>query len=133
MLVYLPLNKKTSYDETKPFARAIAQLNARGSYGPSSPGGISPNLQWETQIPGGGRPDLFIYDRTNYATMLAQIQYYPALSDMTDALTAVDPAAASNPLINPPQSTLDMLKAWKALSDTEEQELVTIYTDVTGG
>ncbi len=26
MQVYLPLNKKTSYDETKPFARAIAQL-----------------------------------------------------------------------------------------------------------
>ncbi|WP_433728020.1 VWD domain-containing protein [Actinoplanes sp. CA-051413] len=46
-------------------ARAIAQLNARGSYGPSSPGGISPNLQWETQISGGGRPDLFIYDRGN--------------------------------------------------------------------
>jgi hypothetical protein len=40
-------------------------LNARGSYGPGSPGGISPNLQWETQIPGGGRPDLFIYDRDN--------------------------------------------------------------------
>jgi spermidine/putrescine transport system substrate-binding protein len=75
----------------------------------------------------------FIYDRANYAAMLAQIQYYPALSDMTDALTAVDPAAAENPLINPPQSTLDMLEAWKALSDTEEQELVTIYTDVTGG
>ncbi|MDQ1294879.1 MAG: hypothetical protein QG608_2764, partial [Actinomycetota bacterium] len=46
-------------------ARTIAQLNARGTYGPSSPGGISPNLQWETQIPGGGRPDLFIYDRDN--------------------------------------------------------------------
>ena len=75
----------------------------------------------------------FIYDRANYAAMLAQIQYYPALSDMTDALAAVDPSAAENPLINPPQSTLDMLEAWKSLTDTEEQELVTIYTDVTGG
>ena len=38
------------------------------------------------------------------------VQYVPVLSDMTDELKKVDPEAASNPLINPPQETLDKVE-----------------------
>ena len=34
----------------------------------------------------------------------------PVLSDMADELNKIDPALASNPLINPPQEILDRLK-----------------------
>jgi len=75
----------------------------------------------------------WIYDRDNYAQLLAQVQYIPVLSDMADALEKVDPTVASNPLINPPQSTLDKLVAWKTLTDAQEQEYAQLMTDVTGG
>ncbi|MGW2836946.1 VWD domain-containing protein [Streptomyces sp. NPDC001493] len=46
--------------------RVIAQLNAAGVYGDRSATGITPNIQWETQItPGGLRPDLVLYDHTS--------------------------------------------------------------------
>jgi len=75
----------------------------------------------------------WIYDRDNYAALLAQVQYIPVLSDMADALQKVDPTVASNPLINPPQSTIDKLVAWKTLTDAQEQEYAKLMTDVTGG
>ncbi len=34
----------------------------------------------------------------------------PVLSDMTEELNKIDPALASNPLINPPQETLDKVE-----------------------
>jgi len=70
----------------------------------------------------------WIYDRDNYAQLLAQVQYIPVLSDMADALEKVDPTVASNPLINPPQSTLDKLVAWKTLTDAQEQEYAQLMT-----
>ncbi len=44
----------------------------------------------------------YVYDRANYAKLVAYTQYVPALSDMTDELAKIDPASAENPLINPP-------------------------------
>jgi len=75
----------------------------------------------------------WIYDRDNYAALVAQVQYIPVLSDMADALAKVDPSVASNPLINPPQATLDKLVAWKTLTDAQEQEYAQLMTAVTGG
>lgn len=46
-------------------ARAVSQLNAAGVYGDVAVGGVTANLQWETVIPGGRRPDLLLYDRKN--------------------------------------------------------------------
>ncbi|MDT5018761.1 MAG: spermidine/putrescine transport system substrate-binding protein, partial [Mycobacterium sp.] len=43
----------------------------------------------------------YIYDRANYAKLVAFVQYIPVLSDMTDELTKLDPELAKNPLINP--------------------------------
>lgn len=74
----------------------------------------------------------YVYDRDNYAELIAYIQYVPVLTDMTDALEAVDPEVASNPLVNPPQDVLDKLFIWPALSDEEDQEYSTIFADVTG-
>jgi spermidine/putrescine transport system substrate-binding protein len=74
----------------------------------------------------------YVYDRDNYAELIASVQYVPVLSDMTDALEAVDPEVAANPLVNPPQDVLDKLAIWPALTDEQDQEYATIYADVTG-
>ncbi len=56
----------------------------------------------------------YVYDRANYAKLVAFTQYVPVLSDMTDELNKIDPKLAANPLINPPQEMLDKLKSWAA-------------------
>jgi spermidine/putrescine transport system substrate-binding protein len=76
----------------------------------------------------------YVYDRANYAKLVASTQYVPVLSDMADELNKIDPALASNPLINPPKEVLDKLKVWKApLTDEQTQEFNTAYAAVTGG
>ncbi len=74
----------------------------------------------------------YVYDRANYAKLVAYTRYIPVLSDMTDALNKVDPTAASNPLINPPQEILDRVKQWQSLSDEQVKEFNTAYVAVTG-
>ena len=76
----------------------------------------------------------YVYDRANYAKLVAFVQYVPVLSDMTDELNKVDPKVASNPLINPPAEMQAKLKSWKApLTDEQTQEFNTTYAAVTGG
>ena len=75
----------------------------------------------------------YVYDRVNYAKLVAFVQYVPVLSDMTDELNKLDPKLASNPLINPPKATLDMVKGWAPLTDEQTQEYNTLYAAVTGG
>jgi spermidine/putrescine transport system substrate-binding protein len=74
----------------------------------------------------------YVYDRANYAKLIAEVQYVPVLSDMTADLETIDPALAADPLVNPPQETLDKLAIWPALTDEEDAEYTTIYADVTG-
>ncbi|MDT5052249.1 MAG: spermidine/putrescine transport system substrate-binding protein [Mycobacterium sp.] len=74
----------------------------------------------------------YVYDRANYAKLIAHTQYVPVLSNMTDELNKIDPKLASNPLINPPQSTQDNLKSWPALNDQQTQQFNTAYAAVTG-
>jgi spermidine/putrescine transport system substrate-binding protein len=75
----------------------------------------------------------FVYDRANYAKLIAATRYVPVLSDMTEALNAIDPELAKNPLINPPQATLDKLKAWAPLTDEQTQQFNKAYAAVTSG
>jgi len=75
----------------------------------------------------------YVYDRANYAKLVAFVQYVPVLSGMTEELEKIDPAAAANPLINPPQEILEKSKAWAALTDEQTQEYNTAYAAVTGG
>jgi len=75
----------------------------------------------------------YVYDRANYAKLVAQTQYVPVLSDMTGELTKIDPTLADNPLINPPPATLDLLQAWPPLTDEQTSEFNKIYAAVTGG
>ncbi len=75
----------------------------------------------------------YVYDRANYAKLIAATRYVPVLSDMTDALNKVDAELAKNPLINPPKATLDRLKAWAPLTDEQTQEFNKAYAAVTGG
>jgi spermidine/putrescine transport system substrate-binding protein len=75
----------------------------------------------------------YVYDRQNYARLIAHIKYVPVLSNMVDDLNKIDPKLAANPLINPPQSVLDSVKSWPALSDQQTQEFNKLYAAVTGG
>ncbi|WP_179469533.1 polyamine ABC transporter substrate-binding protein [Mycolicibacterium vinylchloridicum] len=75
----------------------------------------------------------YVYDRANYAKLIAHTQYVPVLSDMTDELNKIDPGLAANPLINPPKETLDKLKTWAALTDEQTDEFNKAYAEVTGG
>lgn len=75
----------------------------------------------------------YVYDRANYAKLVAFVQYVPVLSDMTDELNKIDPAIANNPLINPPKDILDKVQGWAALTDEQTQEYNTLYAAVTGG
>src|SRR5829696_926176 len=72
----------------------------------------------------------YVYDRANYAKLIAFVQYVPVLSDMTDELNKIDPDLASNPLVNPPKETLDKVKGWAALDDQQTQEFNTAYAAV---
>lgn len=75
----------------------------------------------------------FVYDKANYAKLIAEVQYIPVLADMTAALEELDPELAANPLVNPPQATLDLLASWRPLTDEEDQAYSAIYAEVTGG
>lgn len=75
----------------------------------------------------------FVYDKANYAKLIAEVQYIPVLADMTAALEELDPELAANPLVNPPQETLDLLTSWRPLTDEEDQAYSAIYAEVTGG
>ena len=75
----------------------------------------------------------YIYDRPNYAKLVAATKYVPVLSDMTDELTKIDPELANNPLINPSPETLAKLKAWAPLTDQQTQEFNKAYAAITGG
>jgi spermidine/putrescine transport system substrate-binding protein len=74
----------------------------------------------------------YVYDRANYAKLVAFVQYVPVLSDMTAELDKINPDLAKNPLIVPPQSTLDNMKSWAALTDEQTQAFNTAYAAVTG-
>ena len=75
----------------------------------------------------------YVYDRANYAKLVAFTRYVPVLSDMTDELTKIDPELATNALINPPKATLDKLKTWPPLTDEQTQEFNKAYAAITGG
>ena len=74
----------------------------------------------------------YVYDRANYAKLVAFTQYVPVLSDMEDELNKIDPKLAANPLINPPQDVKDKLKTWPDLSDEDTQAFNSAYAAVTG-
>ena len=75
----------------------------------------------------------YVYDRPNYAKLVAFTQYVPVLSDMTDELNKIDPGLANNPLINPPTGDCwTRSKGWAPLTDEQTQEYNTAFAAVTG-
>ena len=74
----------------------------------------------------------YVYDRPNYAKLVAFTQYVPVLTDMADELNKIDPKLASNPLINPPEDVKAKLKTWPALTDEQTQQFNAAYAAVTG-
>ena len=74
----------------------------------------------------------YVYDKPNYAKLIAHTQYVPVLADMADELNKIDPKLAANPLINPPADYLNKLKTWAALTDEQTQQFNAAYAAVTG-
>jgi spermidine/putrescine transport system substrate-binding protein len=75
----------------------------------------------------------YVYDRANYAKLVAFVHGVPVLSDMTDELNKIDPEAAKNPWINPPKDVLDKSKGWGPLTDEQTKQYSDAYAAVTGG
>jgi spermidine/putrescine transport system substrate-binding protein len=75
----------------------------------------------------------YVYDRANYAKLVAFVHGVPVLADMTDELNKVDPEAAKNPWINPPKDVLDKSKGWGPLTDEQSKQYSDAYAAVTGG
>ena len=75
----------------------------------------------------------YVYDRANYAKLVAFVQYVPVLSDMADELNKLDPKLAKNPLIVPPEADAKRLQTWAPLTDEQTQKFNTMYAAVTGG
>ncbi|WP_082974198.1 spermidine/putrescine ABC transporter substrate-binding protein [Mycobacterium sp. E740] len=75
----------------------------------------------------------YVYDRPNYAKLVAFTQFVPVLSEMTDELAKIDRNIARNELINPPAATLDRIKTWAPLDDRQKQQYAALYAAVTGG
>ncbi len=75
----------------------------------------------------------YVYDRANYAKLIAFTQYVPVLSDMAGELDKIDKKLAANPLINPPADVQAKLKSWATLTDEQTQEFTGLYAAVTGG
>ncbi|TRW80976.1 spermidine/putrescine ABC transporter substrate-binding protein [Mycolicibacterium sp. 018/SC-01/001] len=73
----------------------------------------------------------YVYDRANYAKLVAYTHYLPVLSDMADELAKIDPQLATNPLINPPPQVMARLKQWKSLSDQQSKQFSDLYAAVT--
>jgi spermidine/putrescine transport system substrate-binding protein len=74
----------------------------------------------------------YVYDKANYAKLIAFTKYVPVLADMTDELNKIDPKLSSNKLINPPEEYTSKLKTWAALTDEQTQQFNTAYAAVTG-
>jgi spermidine/putrescine transport system substrate-binding protein len=74
----------------------------------------------------------YVYDKPNYAKLIAFTQYVPVLADMADELNKINPKLSANPLINPPQNFVDKLHTWAALTDEQTQQFNTAYAAVTG-
>jgi spermidine/putrescine transport system substrate-binding protein len=74
----------------------------------------------------------YVYDKANYAQLVAFTQYVPVLADMADELNQINPKLSQNPLINPPQEINDKLKTWPPLTDQQTQDFDTAFAAVTG-
>ena len=76
----------------------------------------------------------YIYDRANYAKLVAFVQYVPVLSDMTDELEQGRPEAGGQPADQPAAGDArQAARPGPALTDEQTQEFNTAYAAVTGG
>ena len=75
----------------------------------------------------------YVYDRANYAKLVAFTQYVPVLSDMTDELNKIDPALANEPAGQPAQGNPgDRSRVGRRSPTSRSQEYNTTYAAVTG-
>ena len=61
------------------------------------------------------------------------VNYICPVDGAKEALLAKDPSIAKNPLIFPPQSTLDNVHVFKALTPQEDLEFNQAFQELIGG
>jgi spermidine/putrescine transport system substrate-binding protein len=74
----------------------------------------------------------WIYERANYAALIAQVRATSVLSGIEDDLDRIDPTVAADPLVNPAPATMASLAVWAPLDAQQEQRYTTLYAEVTG-
>jgi spermidine/putrescine transport system substrate-binding protein len=74
----------------------------------------------------------FYYQPEIAAMVEDYVNYICPVDGAKEALIKQDPAVANNPLIFPPQSTLDNVKTFKALSPEEEAGFNELFQGLTG-
>ena len=110
--------------------------------------------RWEFAIPSGGGTlwnDNFVIPigsprKTNAETLIdyyyqpevaaevaAWVNYITPVDGAKEAMEAIDPELAKNPLIFPDESTLEQVKVFRGLSATEESEFNSAFQAVLLG
>jgi spermidine/putrescine transport system substrate-binding protein len=74
----------------------------------------------------------FYYQPKIAAMVEDWVNYICPVKGAGDVLKAQDPSIAKNPLIFPPQSTLDQAHVFKALSPEDEQKMNTLFEQLQG-
>jgi spermidine/putrescine transport system substrate-binding protein len=74
----------------------------------------------------------WIYDRSNYAQLIAAVRGTVALTAMTTELDRLSPALAADPLINPPAAIWAKLVVWAGLDARTEARYDALYRQATG-
>ena len=74
----------------------------------------------------------FVYDPAIAAQIAAWVTYVTPVKGAKEALAAIDPELAENPLIFPPDDVLANVKIFKTLTEDEEADYNDKFSQVTG-
>jgi spermidine/putrescine transport system substrate-binding protein len=74
----------------------------------------------------------YFYDQAHAAQVEESIQYISPVAGIEDELAALDPAAATNPLIFPPADVSARLKKFKTLDEKEEEKFDRRFAQIAG-
>jgi spermidine/putrescine transport system substrate-binding protein len=75
----------------------------------------------------------YVYDPVHAAQITAEVQYISPVQGVADELQKIDPALASNPLINPPADIQQKLHIFASLTADEEKQFNTRFQQIQNG
>ncbi|MSO78288.1 MAG: spermidine/putrescine ABC transporter substrate-binding protein [Acidimicrobiia bacterium] len=75
----------------------------------------------------------YFYDPVNAARVADTTSYISPVADITDELATINPEAAENTILFPPQDVLDRLVQFPLLDPDDEERFDRRYAEITGG